>query len=96
MKKIFLFLFFISVGFYAGAQGVQVRLDFPVNIAVRPPGPAPFRAAVWVGPEWRWQGGHYVAVPGHWARPHKHRAVWINGHWRPTRRGYVWVPGRWR
>lgn len=97
MKKIFLLMLLATgISFYAGAQRVQVRLDFPVNVAVRPASPAPFRAAVWIGPEWRWQSGRYVVVPGYWSRPHRHRAVWVDGYWRHSRRGYVWVPGRWR
>jgi len=97
MKKIFILLLLATgISFYAGAQRVQIRLDFPVGIAVRPAAPAPFRGAIWIGPEWRWQSGRYVAVPGYWSRPHRHRAVWIDGYWRHTRRGYVWVPGYWR
>jgi len=97
MKKIFILLLLATgISFYAGAQRVQVRLDFPVGIAVRPAGPAPFRGAIWIGPEWRWQSGRYVAAPGYWSRPHRHRAVWVDGYWRHSRRGYVWVPGYWR
>lgn len=75
------------------AQRVRVQLDFPVSIAVRAPGPPPFRGAIWVGPEWRWHRGHYVAAPGYWTRSrHAYRSP---GYWKHTRRGYVWVPGRW-
>lgn len=80
----------------AAAQRVRVRMNFPVGIHIGAPGPAPYMGAVWVGPEWRWQRGRYVAVPGYWARPHRVGAVWVHGHWKYTRRGYIWVPGRWR
>lgn len=78
------------------AQHVRVRLNFPVGIRAGAPGPAPLRGSVWVGPEWRWQSGRYVSVPGYWATPSRHNAVWVPGHWKYTRRGYKWVPGRWR
>lgn len=78
------------------AQRVNVRLNFPVGIRTGAPGASPFRGAIWVGPEWRWQRGTYVAVPGYWARPSRQHAVWVPGHWKYTRRGYIWIPGRWR
>lgn len=77
------------------AQRVSVRLNFPINISVGAPGPAPFVGAIWIAPEWRWQRGRYVVVPGYWARPHR-RAIYIPGHWSYSRRGYIWIPGRWR
>lgn len=82
--------------FSADAQRVRVRIDFPSHVMVRPSAPAPFRGAVWIGPEWSWQRGRYVAVPGYWSRPVRYRAVWVNGYWDRGRRGYVWVPGHWR
>jgi|SRR6218665_574150 len=97
MKKIFLLMFLaVGISFYAGAQRVQIRLDFPAYMSVRAAGPAPFRGAVWVGPQWRWQSGRYVAAPGYWSRPQRHRSMWVEGYWRHSRRGYVWVPGYWR
>ncbi|MBI1341691.1 MAG: hypothetical protein GC171_02020 [Terrimonas sp.] len=78
------------------AQRVQVRLDFPVTIRKAPPVWAPYGATVWVGPEWRWERGRYIAVPGYWARPYRHHSVWVPGHWLHGRRGYHWVPGHWR
>ena len=87
-------LFSISASLQA--QHVRVRLNFPGSVRINAPGVAPFRGAIWIGPEWRWQGGQYVAVPGYWARPYRHRATWVPGHWKYTRRGYRWVPGHWR
>lgn len=97
MKRIFLIMALVfGIGLVSNAQRVRVRLDFPVNISIGAPGPAPFRGAIWIGPEWRWERGRYVAVPGYWSRPYRHRAVWVDGYWRYSRRGYVWIPGRWR
>jgi len=100
MKKIF-FLLTISVCIYfhsssAEAQRVSVRLDFPIGTAVNPPGRAPFHGAIWIGPEWRWNRGAYVLVPGYWAKPKGKHRHWKNGHWKHSRHGYCWVPGRWR
>lgn len=81
---------------YSNAQHIRVRLDFPGGASVRPLGNAPYRGAVWIGPEWRWQQGRYVHVPGYWAKPKRHGAIWVPGHWKQSRRGYSWIPGRWR
>ena len=86
----------LATGLSMQAQRVSVRLDFPVGIHMRATNPAPYRGAVWVGPEWRWDRGRYVAVPGYWARPQRHRAYWVQGHWQYFRHGYRWVPGHWR
>jgi WXXGXW repeat (2 copies) len=80
----------------ANAQHARVRLDFPVGIVVHPGAPAPDRESIWIGPEWVWRGGQYVAVPGHWERPRRHGAAWIPGHWDRRRHGWFWVPGHWR
>jgi len=78
------------------AQHVRVRLNFPVGISIGAPGPAPYRGAVWIGPEWQWRGGNYVHMAGYWARPKRFGAVWVPGQWKYTRRGYRWIPGHWR
>ena len=93
-----LLLAFIIVGSFrvVQAQHIRVRLDFPVGSSVRPVGKAPFGGAVWIGPEWRWQQGQYVHIPGYWAKPGRFGARWVPGHWKQTRRGFIWVPGRWR
>ncbi len=77
------------------AQQVSVRLNFPVGVRVGH-GPSPYAGAIWIGPEWQWRGGNYVAVPGYWARPQRHRAIWVSGYWKYSRHGYRWVPGHWR
>ncbi len=87
-------LFFFSV--VTTAQVVRVRLDFPVGGAVHPSGSAPFRGAIWIGPEWQWQRGQYIYVPGRWVKPGRRGASWAPGRWKNTRGGFVWIPGRWR
>jgi len=82
--------------FKANAQYVRVRPGFSVGISIGAPGPAPYAGAIWIGPEWRWRGGHYVEVPGYWARPYRHYHAWVPGHWRYSRHGYRWAPGHWR
>ncbi|MCX6319089.1 MAG: hypothetical protein NTW29_17560 [Bacteroidetes bacterium] len=96
MKRIFFVVCLLIAVSELHAQRVRVRMNLPVGARVGAPGAAPFRGAVWIGPEWRWQRGQYVSVPGYWARPARFNAVWVPGHWKYTRRGYKWVPGRWR
>lgn len=86
----------LHVATLASAQVVRVRLDFPVGGAVHPSGSAPFRGAIWVGPEWQWQRGQYIYVPGRWVKPGRRGASWAPGRWKNTRGGFVWIPGRWR
>lgn len=96
MKAVFIALLLIAGVSQLQAQHVRVRMNFPGSIRAGAPGPSPFRGAIWIGPEWRWQQNQYVSVPGYWARPKHQQAVWIPGHWQNSRRGYKWVPGHWR
>lgn len=97
MRASFLLVMLIACSAHSSqAQHIRVRLDFPVGTPVRPVGNSPFRGAVWIGPEWRWQQGQYVHVPGYWGKPQRVGARWIPGHWRHGRKGFIWVPGRWR
>jgi hypothetical protein len=97
MKKLFIPILSIFISYSTvNAQHVSVNLSFPVGKVINPPGKAPFHGAIWIGPEWRWDRGRYVLVPGYWARPQKRNHKWKCGHWEKTRRGYIWVGGRWR
>ena len=96
MKLLITGLFFMILSGVANAQHVKVRIGFPVGICTGPSGRAPFSGAIWIGPEWQWRGGHYVSVPGYWARPGRYGAIWVPGHWKYSRKGYRWVPGHWR
>ena len=97
MKKVmFSVLFMTFFAFmHANAQHVRVQLNFPSGYEVNAPRNAPYPNAIWIGPEWQWRGGRYVAVPGHWERARRHHEIWIPGHWEQRRRGYFWVPGHW-
>jgi hypothetical protein len=96
MKRVIVVMLLLVAIKEVQAQHVRVRLNFPVGVRIGAPGPSPYRGSVWIGPEWRWQSGQYVSVPGYWARPGRYNAVWVPGHWKYSRRGYRWVPGRWR
>jgi len=58
-------------------------------------GPKPYTNAVWIGGNWKWQGGQYVWVSGYWTKPVAGKK-WVPGHWKKTARGHVWVKGHWR
>ena len=54
MRKLILLTMISICSMYVGnAQHIRVRLDFPGGASVRPLGNAPYRGAVWIGPEWR-------------------------------------------
>ncbi len=81
----------------ADAQYVRKKPGFSVNISIGAPGPAPYRDAIWVGPEWVWSHGRYVEVPGHWVKPSRHSASWVTGRWEyNNRHGYRWHKGYWK
>ena len=99
MKKIvFVIVVLLGLSFLkADAQYVRRKPGFSVNISLNAPGTAPYRDAVWVGPEWGWRGGRYVEVPGHWVRAPRHGSAWVSGGWVYTNhRGYRWRKGHWR
>jgi WXXGXW repeat (2 copies) len=96
IKLLLLTLLLVVATTLVQAQQVRVRLNFPVGISIGASGHRPYNGAVWIGPEWQWRGGRYVAVQGYWAKPGRYGAVWVPGHWKYSRRGYRWVPGHWR
>ena len=82
------------------ASGAQVVVRIgppPPRVVERVPPPPPEH------PDWgwhagyhRWDGEHYVWVPGAYEQgPHPH-ARWVDGHWAHRGGGYVWVEGHWR
>ena len=99
MKKIvFVIVMLLGLSLLkADAQYVRRKPGFSVNISLNAPGPAPYRDAIWVGPEWGWRGGRYVEVPGHWVRAPRRGSVWVSGGWAySNHRGYRWRGGHWR
>jgi hypothetical protein len=73
-----------------------------VYVRVGPPAPrhevvpvAPHPGWVWQPGYHRWDGAHYVWVPGAYAAPPYEHARWIPGHWANGPRGYYWIEGHW-
>ena len=79
----------------AGAQ-VVVRIGPPPPRPVEVAPPPPHPGWVWRQGYHRWDGAHYVWVPGSYAEPPYARAHWVPGHWANRGGGYVWVEGHWR
>jgi WXXGXW repeat (2 copies) len=78
----------------AGAQ-VVVRIGPPPPRPVEVIPAAPHPGWVWQEGYHRWDGAHYVWVPGHYVAPPYEHAVWVPGHWANRNGGYVWVEGHW-
>jgi WXXGXW repeat (2 copies) len=81
----------------------QLRAQIHITIGpparpheVVPPPPPEHRDWAWHAGYHRWEGDHYVWVPGAYVEPPHPHARWVDGHW--DRRGgeYVWVEGHWR
>jgi hypothetical protein len=65
----------------------------PPQVEVTPPSPGV--EFVWIGGFHRWDGHHYVWIPGRYEhRPHAN-AHWRTAHWEPRGHGHVWVEGGW-
>ena len=75
---------------------LYVRLGPPepvVDARLAAPGPG----YVWIPGFYRWDGGTYFWVTGHWALPPAHYRAWVPGHWvHHPRRGWHWSEGYWR
>ena len=94
MKKYsysFLLAFSISLLFSRCTEEHVIAMK-PETVVVQKTVP-PFTDAVWVEPEYRWDGRTYVIVPAHWEKPN---GSWVPGHWKQTSKGYVWIAGHWR
>ncbi len=72
-----------------------IRVGPPAPVTERP-GPPPERGFVWVGGYHRWDGAHYVWVPGRWDRPPHPHARWVAAHYVHRHGGWVFVEGHWR
>ncbi len=75
---------------------IAIRIGPPPPVRERiPPPPPEHRDWAWHNGYHRWDGAHYVWVPGAYeAPPHPH-AHWVPGHWRNTPGGWVWAEGHW-
>jgi hypothetical protein len=87
----------LAVVLSPAASFAQVRIVAapPAPIAERRP-PPPDRSYVWVAGYHRWDGGHYVWVPGFWDRPPHPHAVWVGHHWVHRHGEWVLIEGHWR
>ncbi len=76
---------------------VVVRIGPPARVVERrPPLPREHRDWVWRNGYHRWDGAHYVWVPGEYVAPPHPHAVWVDGRWVHRGGGWVWTEGRWR
>lgn len=78
----------------AGAQ-IVVRIGPPPPRPVEVVPVAPHPGWVWREGYHRWDGAHYVWVPGSYAEPPYAHARWVPGHWDRRGGGYVWIDGHW-
>ena len=74
---------------------VVVRERPPARI-VEHRGPRPGAGYVWVDGYHRWDGAHYVWVPGRWDTPPHPGGVWVRHSWVHRNGGWVMVEGHWR
>jgi hypothetical protein len=97
----------LSLGVLAGVLFLSACSSGPrgpvVYVRTAPPPPLVEQRMVAPGPDYfwiagyqRWNGNHYMWVPGHWERrPNRHRR-WVAGHWAHNHHGWYWVEGYWR
>jgi len=87
---------FLLAGVASAQIVVRIGPPPPPPREVVPPPPHEHPGWVWVPGFHRWDGAHYVWVPGHYAEPPHPHARWVPGHWDHRDGGYVWIEGHWR
>ena len=96
MKKFALaVLFALTLCPAASFAQVVIRIGPPPPVVEQRSAP-PERGFVWIDGYHRWEGDHYVWVPGAYAEPPHPHARWVAGHWDHRGGEYVWVAGHWR
>ena len=102
MKRLFLQALLIA-GITVAAVAIPPTTEAQVYVHVGPPAPLYERRPPPPQPGWawragyhRWDGAHYVWVPGEYVAPPRPRAVWVQGRWVNSPRGYFWREGYWR
>ena len=88
---------FLTIG--AASAGAQIHITIgppPRPHEVMPPPPPEHRDWAWHAGYHRWEGDHYVWVPGAYVEPPHPHARWVDGHWDHRHGEYVWVEGHWR
>lgn len=97
MRKVLL-MSVLGLGLGIGASQaaeVVVRVGPPHGVVERRP-VRPGPRYVWIAGYQRWDGGHYMWVPGRWELPPRERAVWVAPRWQHRHDGYVFFEGHWR
>ena len=94
LKKLAVLALFTSLlPLVSGAQ-VVVRIGPPPPPVVEHYGPPPHPGYVWQAGYHRWDGHHYIWVPGHYGRPPRPGAVWVPGAYEGP--DYHFRAGYWR
>ena len=94
LKLVLITGFLVCVYLSSSAQiYVKIRPVVPVVVVTTRPSPA----HIWIGEEWREDGGNYRYSGGFWGTPPHPGDQWYAGHWNHHRRhGDRWVSGSWR
>lgn len=82
-----------------GIANAQIHIRIgppPPEREVIPPPPREHRDWVWHAGYHRYEGNHYVWVPGSYVEPPHRGARWVPGHWAHRGGEYVFVEGHWR
>jgi hypothetical protein len=88
---------FLTVGAINAPAQIHITIGPPPRPReVVPPPPPEHRDWVWQPGYHRWDGAHYVWVPGAYVAPPHPHARWVAGHWDHRGGEYVWVAGHWR
>jgi hypothetical protein len=74
---------------------VVIRVGPPAPV-VEHPGPPPEHGFIWIGGYHRWDGAHYIWVPGRYERPPHPGAHWVAHRYVRRNGGWVFVEGHWR
>ena len=94
IQLMLLFIILAGVSFSASAQiYVKERPHVPAYVHSE----RPSAAHVWIGEEWKEDGGTYVHSGNHWETPPQPGYIWNKGHWNHHKKnGHQWVHGNWR
>lgn len=101
LRKPLLAAVLLGAGALAGCGGGYYRTDVVIGPPPPPPvygpvGYAPGPGFVWADGFFDLQGGRWVWVGGHWARPPYRSAVWVRPYWERHGHGYRFHKGYWR
>jgi hypothetical protein len=96
MKKIVLALLLAFTLFPAASFAqIAIRIGPPARMH-EDRGRPPERGFVWINGYQRWEGDHYVWVPGHWDRPPQRGQRWVGHRWKHRGDHWEMQEGHWR